>query len=831
MRDDLPTGTVTFLFTDVEGSTRLLDELGAERYAEALEEHRRVMRGVFAQHGGVEVDTQGDACFVAFPTAPGALGAAADARAALAAGPIRVRMGVHTGTPLQAGDGYVGVDVHRAARIAAAGHGGQVLVSASAAALVDGIALRNLGEHRLKDLTAPQWLYQLGDGHFPPLKTLHATNLPIQSTPLVGRSRELAEVTRLVRSHRLVTLVGPGGSGKTRLALQVATETVEDFPDGIFWVPLQAVQASALVEGAIASSLGTRDTPVTHISHRRLLLLVDNLEHLLPSPAVLGELLGRTPHAKLLVTSREPLRIAGEHRYSVGPLPGDDAVTLFTQRARAVEPGFTPTPAVSNVCRRLDGLPLAIELAAGRVNLLGIDELLARLDLALAILTRGAADAPERQRTLRATIEWSHRLLVDHEQELFRRLAVFSGSFDLPAAEGICAAHLDTLHSLVDKSLLGFEGDRFTMLETIREFAAERLWASPEAHDRRRRHARHFADAAERMEVEHSTMQGAELRRLWTGIRADYDNLRVAFDWAVEQRERELALRLVGVGPLTYAGTVPDGQRLVEVALALEGNSSMRAEAAALQRGGQLAYEAEDIVTSLALLERSLAGYRILGDVESILDALTDLAQSEAAHGEVDDARAHLHEAIERSRQISSTDQLAAALHSLGELERDHGRHSISAELLEEALELWERGGHLRHAGETRHGLADLRLAEGEHKAAVQLYRATLVQCRNEDNKRGIAYALGGLAAAAAATGQLERAGRLWGVVEQMEAQRGAPLESFARARYRRFLATLDAETLEHEIASGRALPPDEAIELALGEGSSGWREAEAGKP
>ena len=335
-------------------------------------------------------------------------------------------------------------------------------------------------------------------------------------------------------------------------------------------------------------------------------------------------------------------------------------------------------------------------------------------------------------------------------------------AFDLPAAEGICAAHLDTLHSLVDKSLLGFEGDRFTMLETIREFAAERLWASPEAHDRRRRHARHFADAAERMEVEHSTMQGAELRRLWTGIRADYDNLRVAFDWAVEQRERELALRLVGVGPLTYAGTVPDGQRLVEVALALEGNSSMRAEAAALQRGGQLAYEAEDIVTSLALLERSLAGYRILGDVESILDALTDLAQSEAAHGEVDDARAHLHEAIERSRQISSTDQLAAALHSLGELERDHGRHSISAELLEEALELWERGGHLRHAGETRHGLADLRLAEGEHKAAVQLYRATLVQCRNEDNKRGIAYALGGLAAAAAATGQLERAGRLW---------------------------------------------------------------------
>ena len=825
---DLPRGTVTFLFTDVEESTRLLQELG-EAYAETLAEHRKVLRAACAAHGGVEVDTQGDAFFLAFARASDALAAAADAQRSLTSSPMRVRMGLHTGEPVVTEEGYVGLDVHTGARVAAAGHGGQVLLSEQTARLLTGVLLRNLGEHRLKDLTAPQRLYQLGDGDFPPLKTLHATNLPIQSTPLVGRSRELAEATQLVRSHRLVTLVGPGGSGKTRLALQVATETVEDFPDGVFWVPLHAVQAPALVEGAIASSLGTRDTPAAHIRHRRLLLLVDNLEHLLPSPAVLGDLLGRTPHAKLLVTSREPLRITGEHRYFVGPLRDDDAVTLFTERARAVEPGFTPTPAVTNVCRRLDGLPLAIELAAGRVNLLGIDELLVRLDRALAILTRGAADAPERQRTLRATIEWSYGLLGEDEQTLFRRLAVLVGSFDLAAAEQICEADLDTLHSLVDKSLLGFEGDRFTMLETIREFAAELLRKSPEAHDRRRRHAHHFAEAAGRMEVEHSTMQGAELRRLWNRIRADYDNLRAAFDWAVEQRERELALRLVGFGPLAYAGTIPDGQRLVEEALALEGNSSMRAEVAALQRGGQLAYEAEDIDTSLALLERSLAGFRVLGDVESILDALTDLAQSEAAHGDVEHSRAHLHEAIEHSRHISSKDLLAAALHSLGELERDHGRYSVSAELLEEALELWERGGHLRHAGETRHGLADLRLEQGETKEAVRLYRATLVQFRNADNKRGIAYSLGGLAAAAAANGQLERAGRLWGVVEQMEAQRGAPLGSFARARYRRFLAALDAEALESEIASGRTLPLEKAIELALGESSTVRREA--GKP
>jgi tetratricopeptide (TPR) repeat protein len=356
------------------------------------------------------------------------------------------------------------------------------------------------------------------------------------------------------------------------------------------------------------------------------------------------------------------------------------------------------------------------------------------------------------------------------------------------------------------------------MLETIREFAVELFAESPEKHKLRRRHAQHFADQAGRMEVEHSTVQGAELGRLWHRLRADYDNLRAAFGWAIQHREREVALQLVGVGPLAYAGTVPDGRRLVEQALALDGASSIRAEAATLQRGGQLAFEAGDMDASMNMLQRSTARFQELGDVGSTLDSLTDLAQSEAAHGHLEHARAHLDQAIERSRETSLMDRLAAALHALGELERDHGRYARSAELLEEALELWERDGHLRHAGETRHGLADLRLEQGMTDEAFRLYRTTLLHFRHEDNKRAIAYSLGGLAAASAATGQVERAGRLWGAVEALEAQRGAPLAAFTRARYSRSLATLETEALERDIALGRKASLQEMIELALSE-------------
>ena len=369
MHRDLPSGTVTFLFTDVEGSTKLLHERGADAYAQALAEHRRILREAFGAHGGVEVDTQGDAFFVAFPTAPGALQAAAAALKGLASGPIRVRMGIHTGTPLLTDEGYVGVDVHRAARIAGCGHGGQVLVSASTAALLNTDKLRDLGQHRLKDLSAPERIFQLGIDEFPPLTSLHQTNLPIASTPFLGRQKELTEVLELVAQDgvRLVTLTGPGGTGKTRLAAQAAAELSPRYPEGTWWIPLASVREPHLVLEAAAGVLGTKDGLAQRIADRSMLLVFDNFEQVVQAAGDVAELLASCPNLDVLVTSREPLHIAGEQEYAVPPLVRQESIDLFGARARAVKRDFESDDAVSEICRRLDDLPLALELAAARV--------------------------------------------------------------------------------------------------------------------------------------------------------------------------------------------------------------------------------------------------------------------------------------------------------------------------------------------------------------------------------------------------------------------------------------------------------------------------------
>jgi class 3 adenylate cyclase len=451
VRPELPTGTVTFLFTDVEGSTKLLHELGAEEYAEALKEHRRALREAFAAGQGVEVDTQGDAFFVAFPTAPGALRAAGRALEGLASGPFRVRMGIHTGTPHLGDEGYVGVDVHRAARIAACGHGGQVLVSASTAALVGTDGFRNLGEHRLKDLSAPERIYQLGDGDFPALKSLHRTNLPIPATPFLGRGQELEEVHELVSRDdvRLLTLTGPGGSGKTRLALQAAADASERYPGGLFWVPLAPLRDPALVLGSAGQAVGSRNGLAEHIGDTATLLLFDNFEHVVEAAGDLAGLLAACPGLTLLVTSREALHVTGEQEYPVPSLTRTEGVDLFQARARAVKPDVEGDDVVPEICRRLDDLPLALELAAARVKVLSPAQILERLEQRLPLLTGGARDAPERQRTLRATIEWSYDLLMEDEKLLFARLSIFRGGCTLAAAEEVVDADLDTLQSLV----------------------------------------------------------------------------------------------------------------------------------------------------------------------------------------------------------------------------------------------------------------------------------------------------------------------------------------------------------------------------------------------
>ena len=522
---DLPAGTVTFLFTDVEGSTKLLHDLGAEAYADALAEHRRVVRDACALHGGIEVDTQGDAFFVAFPTAPGALAAATAITNGLASGPIRVRIGLHTGTPLVTDEGYVGPDVHRAARIAAAGHAGQTLVSSSTASLVEHDGMRDLGEHRFKDLAAPERVYQLGDEEFPALNSLYRTNLPVPATPFVGRTRELEEVAALLSREdvRVLTLTGPGGTGKTRLALQAAAEASDHYADGITWASLSPLRDPAVLLPAVAQGLELNEEPgkplaetlAAALAGKRTLLLLDNIEHLLPGAAADVATLRDLGGPKVLVTSRERLRVSGEHAWPVPSLAESDAVELFTARALAVDPSFSTTAATAELCTRLDDLPLAIELAAGRTGLFSTDELLERLSQRLDLL-QGDREADPRQQTLRATIEWSYDLLPEDEQRLFRSLSIFVGGCTFEAAEVVCGADADTLQSLIDKSLVRKRasegGSRYWMLETIREFALERLALAGETPPLQHLHALHYLALAEREQI------GAS--RGWAGGRA-----------------------------------------------------------------------------------------------------------------------------------------------------------------------------------------------------------------------------------------------------------------------------------------------------------------------
>lgn len=545
--DELPTGTVTFLFTDVEGSTALLHELGPDAYASALAAHRRAIRGARVANGGVEVDTQGDAFFFAFPTAPGALAAASDFTQRLASsGRVRVRVGVHTGAPLVRDGGYVGHDVHRAARIAAAGHGGQVLVSAATAKLVDA-ELTDLGEHRFKDLAAPERVYQLGAEAFAPLKSRYRANLPIPATPFLGREHELRAVTELVTRAgvRLVTLTGPGGTGKTRLALQAAAALADAFADGVFFVALAALRETSAVRSAVAEAigLGADDDLAGWLASRRTLLVLDNLEHLRGVEAVIAELLVGT--TVVLATSRGPLRLSSEHELPVEPLAREAAVELFVSRAAAAGRPVAADATVGEICRRLDDLPLAIELAAARARLLSPAALLQRLDESLSLLTGGARDLPERQRTLRATIEWSHDLLAPDEQAAFRRLSVFRGSFTLEAAEAIAGTDLDRIADLAEQSLVKPLGDdRFFLLETLRAYARERLDGAGEREEYALRHAHWYL---ERLEDHFPAMRGPRRGEVMVWFASEEDNIRAMLTvlTAASPSEAARAARLI----------------------------------------------------------------------------------------------------------------------------------------------------------------------------------------------------------------------------------------------------------------------------------------------
>ena len=811
---ELPAGKVTFLFTDVEGSTRLLDELGADRYADALAEHRRELRAAFARHGGVEVDTQGDAFFVAFRDAAAAVSAADEGRSALAHGPIRVRMGVHTGEPLLTSEGYVGIDVHRGARIAAAGHGGQVIVSETTyAALGDGVALRDLGEQRLKDLGAPIRLFQLGDEDFPPLKVLYRSTLPVQPSPLVGRGRELREAASLLSDHRLVTFTGPGGSGKTRLALQVAAEAADDFPDGVYWVPLQALRDADLVVPAVAQALAAQGDPAQHIGARRVLLVLDNFEQVVDAATGVAELLQRTPHLKVLCTSRESLRIDGEREYAVDPLPLDDAVRLFEERAAQRE----PIDAVRQICRQLDCLPLAVELAAARTKLLPPSELLARLEQALPVLTGGRRDAPERQRTLRAAIAWSHDLLAEDEQALFRALGVFAGSFDLKAAEEICGADLDGLQSLLDKSLLRrWENGRLGMLDTIREYALERLDESGEAEEIRERHARYYLEVANLGGLA-ADWEGPQRHDL---VLPEAGNFRAAVDWCTERGQVELGLSLAVALENFWVTTDPhEGVRRFEAlfAQAQDLPAALRARAlrACASSTGPGA-GTEDWEMRRRLLGESLDLYRALGDERGVAIILHRLGVLASWDDDPARARELAEESLAGHRSVGFVKGELQALSLLGYLEWEAGRKEHAFELKRESARLarqvgfrWWEAGELRELGMWA-------LALGRPSESYALARESLAICRAIAYGAGSFWAVTVLSAAAAVDGRWGQAGRLWGAAEA-EVER-APIPGWLgeQDEAAAYVLTEPGPGFEQARAAGRSLSFEAAIDEVL---------------
>jgi predicted ATPase/class 3 adenylate cyclase len=773
-----PRGTVTFLFTDMEGSTRLLQRLGAA-FPAVLEQHRSILRSVFDEYGGRVVDTAGDGFFVVFDRARDGVAAAVATQRALGAHPWpdnvepRVRMGLHTGEPVISGSAYIGIDVHRAARIASAAHGGQVVLSEATRQLASGdlpadVVLQDLGEHRLKDLERPERLYQVAahdlPASFPPLRTLARAmprNLPARPARLVGREHELERIVALLQRDdvRLLTLTGPGGTGKTSLSVEAAARAFQGFPDGVSWVPLASVGEATLVPSAIAQTLGITsssgkpliEVAIEHLHALDLLLVLDNFEHLLDAVPDLALLIAQCPGITLLVTSRFALHLSAEHEFPVAPLLTPDvrremsvatlrafpALELFAQRASAVKPDFQlddeTTVAVAEICQRVDGLPLAIELAAARVKILSPRALLARLDRRLELLSGGARDLPARHRTLRQAIGWSYDLLDPAEQAVFRRLAVFAGACSLDMADPVCAAAgppalpaFEGVTALVDKSLLrqdpGEDGEpRFVMLDTVREFALEQLEAAGEAEQTRAAHAEMFIAL---IESAGPHLTGPSQAHWVDLLDREHDNLRAAFDWALRSNATSQALRL-GAALTRFwiiRGFHNEGRTRLRAALALPHDTADEAVRTRVLSGiAILAFEQSDLGEANTYLEQVLAFHRSMGDDRGVAETLNHMGWVAAQAGDPDRAEALSEEARTLHTEAGNTRGIALSLTNLG------------------------------FATQTR----------GNLRGAIARYEASLELRRQLGETRSLAYGMLGLAFGLAPFGELERAQRL----------------------------------------------------------------------
>jgi predicted ATPase/class 3 adenylate cyclase/DNA-binding CsgD family transcriptional regulator len=799
---EFPTGTVTLLFSDFEGSTRLLQQVG-ERYADVLEACRHLLRTAFNHYHGHEIDTQGDAFFVVFARASDATSAAVEAQRSLALQvwpegiTVRVRMGLHTGEPSLTAGGYMGLDVHWAARIMNAGHGGQILLSQTTRDLgehdlPEGASLRDLGAYRLKDLEHPNHLYQLVveglPADFPPLKTLdtHAHNLPVQLTALIGREREVAAVGQLLQREevRLLTLTGPGGTGKTRLGLQVAAELSDGFSDGVFFVNLAPLSDPELVVPTIAQTLGLKeaagqpllDSVSAWLREKELLLLLDNFEQVAEAAVEVSALLARCPQLNVLVTSRAVLHLSGEHEFPVPPLSLPDpkhlpdlvtlsqyeAVALFIARAQAIKPDFQVTnanaPAVAEICVRLDGLPLAIELAAARIKVLPPLALLARLGQRFTLLTSGAQDAPARQQTLRNTIAWSYNLLDAGEQRLFRRLSVIVGGATQEAIEVLYTTLgdepglvLDGISSLIDKSLLRqteqeAKESRFVMLETMREYGRDALVAHGEMEATRQAHAAYYLALVEAAEQEWEAPREA----VWhVRLEQEHDNLRAAMGWLLERREAEMALRL-GAALWWFwreCSTYHEGWSFLERALEGSEEVAVPLRAKALLAAGNLAGSLGHVERGEALCQESLALFRAFGDTKGIGTALFHLAEIVYSRGDLAAARLRFEESLVLARAVGDKSLVAWALDGMAMVAILQGEYARARQLVEECLALFRTLGSKKGIAESLFWLAEMMFfSQGDLVRAHAVAEESLALNREIGNRSGEAYVLPTLA-------------------------------------------------------------------------------------
>jgi predicted ATPase/class 3 adenylate cyclase len=877
---EFPTGTITFLFTDLEGSTRQWEE-HPEAMRQALARHDQVLREAVATHGGSVFKTGGDAFCVAFQRAPDALAAALDAQLALVVeewgklGPLRSRMALHAGTAEERNSDYFGPVLNRAARLVAIGHGGQTLLSQTVYDLArdmlpSGAALRDLGDHRLRDLQRPEQVFQLVHpalpDAFPPLRSLESfpNNLPLQPTSLIGRERELAELRRRLPGTRLFTLTGSGGSGKTRLALQLAADLLEGYPEGVWFVDLAALTDPALVPQTVAAALGVRETPARALTDtltewlkaRKLLLVLDNCEHLVDACAQLAAILMRaSPGLTLLATSREPLGAAGEVLWPVPPLsapnPGQlgapdndgiaaltqyEAVRLFIDRACMSQPAFAVTnqnaPAVAQICHRLDGIPLAIELAAGRVRVLSPDQIAARLADRFRLLTGGSRTVMPRHQTLRAAIDWSYELLLQAERTLLRRLAVFAGGWTLEAAEVVCAGDgieswevLELQAHLIDKSLAVAEAaaagqTRYRLLGTIQQYATDRLVEAGEADRLRDCHCQWFLQLAELGEVE---LRGSE-QALWLDkLEQEHDNLRAALEWCeANSTQVEAGLRLAGALRQFWQirGYLREGLQRLESALQ-RGGTAGAPRAKALREAGWLALQQGEIQRGTALFEESLTLYRELEDKPGLAEVLNLAGSTALEQADLERASAFFGEGLALAREADAKGLIPRLLGNLGELARLRGETDRAGALYEEALAKLD---DVRNQGLAVNlfNLGSVRCSQGAHAAARSLFAESLDIVRNLGDKSTLAMALEGLARVDGLEEKPGRAARLLGAADALRKALNKPVEAADRADYEGAVSLARGALGETAFAAaweeGRSLTPEQAAKLATGE-------------